>query len=213
VPGEWYDEDYFENGLKSNWTHGYAWESFAGVFRGAAAYLADIFPGAASFLDAGCAKGFLVRSLREAGKDSWGFDHSAWAIDHADHAARPFLRRAGVDDVEFDRRYDVIVALDLLSHLSEEQCRAFLRRAREWTGTAIVAVIPSFENDEEERRHAERSDDQDRSHVTLRQRRWWDALFLQTGWHLDPLQRLGAEACQRHAFPQRMGWKVYIYAP
>jgi glycosyltransferase involved in cell wall biosynthesis len=213
IPGEWYDEDYFENGLKSNWADGYGWDAFAGVFRGAASYLIEMFPEATSFLDAGCGKGFLVRSLREEGKASWGFDHSAWAIDHADPTARPFLRHAGVDDVEFDRNYDVLVALDLFSHLTEEQSREFLRRARDRTTMAIVAAIPSFETDEEERRHGERSDDQDRSHVTIRQRPWWDALFKETGWRLDAVQRLGADVCRRHPFPQRMGWRVYVYAP
>ena len=213
IPPEWYDEDYFENGLKSNWFKGYSWAEFAGVFRGAAGYLVEMFPDASSFLDAGCGKGFLVRSLREAGKECWGFDHSPWAIDHADQMARPFLQRAAVDEIVLDRRYDVLVALDLFSHLTEEQSRAFLRRAREHTAMAILAVIPSFETDEEERQHSQRSDDQDRSHVTIRQRRWWDGVFRDTGWRLDAVQRLGAEACRRHAFPQRMGWKVYVYVP
>ena len=212
IPGEWYDEDYFENGLKSNWSDGYTWDGFAGVFRSAANYLIEMFPEAASFLDAGCAKGFLVRALTEAGKECRGFDHSAWAIDHADPVARPLVRRASVDEEDLDCRCDVLIALDLFSHLTEDQSRAFLRRAHESTAMAIVAVIPSFESEDEERRHSDRSDDRDRSHITLRRRQWWDAVFKDAGWRLDAVQRLGAEVCRRHAFPQRMGWKVYVYA-
>jgi glycosyltransferase involved in cell wall biosynthesis len=213
IAGDWYDEDYFEHGLKSNWNGGYSWTGFAGVFRDTAAFLIEMFPDAMSYLDAGCAKGFLVRTLREAGKDCRGFDHSPWAIANAEPAAGPFVRCVSADDVTFDRAVDVLVALDLFSHLSEEQVRAFLLRAREWTTMAIVAVIPSFDDDEEERRRQGRSDDRDRSHVTLRHRRWWHALFLEAGWRLDPLHRLGAERCQQHPFPRRMGWKVYVYAP
>src|SRR5262249_50026254 len=101
VPGEWYDADYFEHGVKSNWIGGYDWTHFAGVFRETAAYLTEMFPAAESFLDVGCAKGFLVRCLREAGRACHGVDHSAWAIDHADPAAQPFLIRSGVDDLAF----------------------------------------------------------------------------------------------------------------
>jgi hypothetical protein len=93
IPGEWCDADYFEHGLMSNWTDGYTWKAFAGLFRDTAEFLTAMFPEAESFLDAGCAKGFLVRSLRKRGKQAWGFDHSAWAIEHAEESARPFVHR------------------------------------------------------------------------------------------------------------------------
>lgn len=210
VPGDWYDEDYFEYGLKSNWTTGYHWADFSGLFRETAAFLTELFPDAESFLDVGCAKGFLVRCLREAGKTCWGVDHSAWAIDHADPATRPFLTRAGVDDMTFDRQIDVLLAFDLLSHLEDEQAERFLARARAWTRTAVVAVIASFDDEAEGTRA---SDNGDPSHVTLRTRAWWHALFLRAGWRLDPLQRLGAERCRAHALPRKMRWKLYVYSP
>ncbi len=43
-PGEWYDADYFEHGLKSNWRDGYRWAQFKGVFEDTAAYLEEMFP-------------------------------------------------------------------------------------------------------------------------------------------------------------------------
>src|SRR5581483_10887030 len=46
VPGSWYDEDYFEYGLKSNWVGGYDWTHFAGVFRETATFLTEMFPDA-----------------------------------------------------------------------------------------------------------------------------------------------------------------------
>jgi Methyltransferase domain len=212
VPGEWYDADYFEHGLKSNWIGGYDWAHFAGVFRETAAFLTEMFPAAESFLDVGCAKGFLVRCLREAGKTCHGVDHSAWAIDHADPAAQPFLVRSGVDDLAVDREVDVLLAFDLLSHLTEQQAENFLCRARSWTRSAVVAVIASFD-DEADEKHHQHGDNADLSHVTMRTRAWWDELFRKAGWRLDPLQRLGAERCQAHALPRKMQWKLYVYAP
>jgi hypothetical protein len=82
IPGDWFDSDYFEHGLKSNWEHGYSWPDFKGVFQDTALYLAEMFPEARSFLDVGCAKGFLVKALRQRGLEAWGFDHSPWARNH-----------------------------------------------------------------------------------------------------------------------------------
>lgn len=212
VPPEWYDADYFEHGLTSNWTRGYCWEQLGGVFRDAANYLVEMMPEAQTYLDAGCAKGFLVRCLKEAGKTCWGFDHSPWAIAHADESAKPFLIESGVEAFVLDREVDVLVAFDLLSTLTEAQAAAFLRRARAWTRLAMVAIIPSFESEQEAARYRH-EDNRDRTHVTMKTRAWWHEQFLAAGWRQDPLQRLGAERCQVHALPQRMQWRVYAYAP
>jgi glycosyltransferase involved in cell wall biosynthesis len=213
VPPQWYDQDYFDNAVKSNWTGGYTWASFSGLFRDTAGYLTELFPDARTFLDAGCAKGFLVRCLREAGKECWGVDHSSWVIEHADPAAKPFLMCTGAEQLAIDRDIDVVVALDLLSHLTESQAEAFLARARTCTRLALLASIVSFDDAREESRYRAARDDRDRSHVTLRTRAWWNDLFARTGWRQDALQRLGAERCQLHPLPQRMRWKVYAYSP
>ena len=52
----WYDADYFEHGVKSNWRDGYTWSAFNGLFRDTASWVTSLFPEAESFLDAGCAK-------------------------------------------------------------------------------------------------------------------------------------------------------------
>ena len=213
VPPEWYDADYFEHGVKSNWERGYHWSDFAGLFRDTAAFLTEMFPEARTFLDVGCARGFMVRTLREQGRECWGVDHSPWAIAHADEHARAHLTRAGVEDFEPGRDFDVVLAFDLLPHLTEGQAETLLTRARAWARTAIVAVIASFDDDTEARAWQAASDDHDLSHVLMRTRAWWHDLFLRTGWRQDALHRVAARACERHALPRRMGWKVYVYAP
>jgi 2-polyprenyl-3-methyl-5-hydroxy-6-metoxy-1,4-benzoquinol methylase len=209
IPADWYDADYFENGITSNWDCGYTWPLFAGVFRETAAYLSTLFNDARSFLDLGCAKGFLVRCLRESGRECWGFDFSRWAVEHADESARPFVQLASVDDIAFERRFDLLLAFEVFAHLTEEQVRSFLRRARPWIRTAFLATIPCFASDNERSQY--QASDQDLSHITLRSRDWWHQLFLQAGWsaaHSD-LQR----ACQDHPLPRKMGWKVFVYRP
>jgi glycosyltransferase involved in cell wall biosynthesis len=211
IPGEWFDADYFEHGLKSNWTKGYHWRDFAGLFRQTAEFLAAMLPEAGSFLDAGCAKGFLVRSLRERHKEAWGFDHSHWAIEHAEELARPFLLCKSAESAAFDRLFDVTLAFSLLENLTEDQAVQFLQRARAWTSQAIVAVVLTCDDESERGRLL--ADDHDLAHLTLQSRAWWHDRFLQAGWRQDALHRVSQHACQSHPLPARMGWKIFTYAP
>lgn len=211
IPPEWYDEDYFENGLKSNWSGGYTWPQFTSLFLGTAQFLIDVFPDAATYLDVGCGKGFLIRALRERERECWGFDHSAWAVEHAEESIKPFLINTGVDDASFDRRFDLLLAFSVFETLTESQARSFLSRAREWTNHALLAVIPSVDS-EEERRSCE-ANDRDLSHITMRSRAWWHELFLEAGWRQDHMGRIVERLCQNHSLPGKMGWKVFVYAP
>jgi 2-polyprenyl-3-methyl-5-hydroxy-6-metoxy-1,4-benzoquinol methylase len=211
IPAEWYDEDYFENGLKSNWDRGYTWPWFAGLFQETAAFLSSIFSEATSYLDIGCAKGFLMRTLHELGTECWGFDHSKWAIEHAEECARPFIIQASVDDISYDRQFDVLLALSIFESLTESQALSFLCRARAWTRQAIFATIPSLQQEKEE--GFDKKDNRDLSHITIQSRQWWHELFLRAGWRQDYLHRVVERLCQAHSLPTKMGWTVYIYAP
>jgi len=210
IPGDWYDADYFEHGLKSNWDRGYTWPLFKGVFEDTAKYLEEMFPEAVSFLDVGCAKGFLVKALRERGKEAFGCDHSAWAIEHAEPHLRQYLQLAGIDDVCFQRTYDLLVAFSVLESLTEAQIDDFLRRSREWTCKALIAFIPTLSDSHGEGKPLS---DLDLSHITLRKRAWWHERFLNAGWRQDPLHRIVESRCRTHPLAARMGWDIYMYAP
>ena len=211
IPGEWFDADYFEHGRKSNWKSGYHWRDFAGLFRETAQFLVTMFPEAASYLDAGCAKGFLVRALRELGKDAWGFDHSEWALEHAEKVARPFLQLASAETAELKRSFDLTLAFSLLESLTEAQAAEFLRRARDWTNQALVAVV--FVCEDESRRQRLLANDEDLSRVTIQSRAWWRERFLDAGWKQDALHRIAERACRTHPLPARMRWEIFAYAP
>lgn len=211
IPGEWYDADYFERGRKSNWERGYTWQLFKGVFRDAATYLADIFPEASTFLDVGCAKGFLVRALRDRGLEAWGIDHSPWAIAQAEPAAQSYLQLADVGNANTgdDRQFDIVVAMSILESLTEEQIRRFLPQARRCARQALFATIPSLERASDRRS----ADDRDLSHITMRPRAWWCERFLEAGWRQDAMHRCFERQCQSHALPTAMGWSVYVFSP
>lgn len=199
IPGEWYDADYFERGLKSNWDRGYSWASFRGIFEETADLLKGTFADAHVYLDAGCAKGFLVQILRERALDARGFDHSPWAIANAHPGAKPFLELATIDAVAYDdRSVDVVIAMSLLEGLTVEQIDSFLSRSRHWVRGALFATI-SRQNGR----------DRDLSHITMRDRRWWNDRFEEAGWAPCPTQQV----VERHPLPTRMMWDVYIFEP
>ncbi len=204
IPGQWYDADYFENGRTSNWDRGYHWSLFQKVFRDAGAWLAESFPEARSVLDIGCAKGFLVRAMRERGIDAFGFDHSPWAIEHAEPAARPYLRLAGVDDVDWTQDCDLATAMFVLESLTDAQLRAFLPRARTWVRQGLVAVIAP---------PGVAGRDRDPTRITRHDREGWRALFLECGWRQDPIHRLFEKSFAAHSVPRGMGWDVHVFAP
>jgi 2-polyprenyl-3-methyl-5-hydroxy-6-metoxy-1,4-benzoquinol methylase len=209
IPGDWFDADYFEHGLKSNWERGYSWSIFKGLFEDAATYLAEMFPEARSFLDAGCAKGFLVKALHQRGLDAWGFDHSPWVISSAEAEAQPFIQLADAVAVDYDRGFDVMIAMSLFEALTEEQIKVFLTRARAWVQQALFATIPTIAPGAS----GPIRGDRDLSHITMHDRAWWQRQFIDAGWRQDPIHRAFERACQAHSLPTRMGWSVYVFSP
>ena len=208
IPPSWFDEDYFEHGRKSNWKRGYSWREFSGLFGETAAFLCSQFPSARTFLDAGCGRGFLVRALREADREAWGCDISPWAFVNAEEAARDFLSIGSAEETPWEGEHDVLTAFHLLTQMSEPQVDRFLRRARERTRIAMLAVIPLI--DEASGRFASEGD---LGHVTRRPRVWWHERFVAAGWRQDPLHRGMEQLCQAHPLPRRMGWDLFLYSP
>lgn len=183
MPPSWYDEKYYQgkNG-KSNWSDEYTWENFEEIFRAWAKTIFEIFPETRSFLDAGCGKGFLVKALLRVavlndwnGREAFGFDHSEYAIAAADDDLKPLLTCAGLDDFEFERDYEVLLSFDVFEHCDEAQVRRFLARSRPHIMDCFCGVIAL---DTPKQRL-------EPSHVLLKNRQWWNDLFVSCGWIFD----------------------------
>ena len=110
--GELYDAHYYEAGCGVSYDLAEHWEKFFGIV--ADRIKSEIAPH--TVLDAGCASGYLVKALRERGVEAWGVDISPYAIAHAPESIRPFVRVGSVTE-PFERRYDLIVCIEVLEHL------------------------------------------------------------------------------------------------
>ena len=208
VDAAFYDEDYFKGNIKSNWTSPYNWTSYGNLFARWARFIIDGYPYCKSFLDVGCATGLLERALIETAElnkislDLHGFDHSPFAVPHAERIAQPFLEQAGIDDFAFKREYDLLLSFDVFEHLTPEQSENFLVRARPFIKHGLFFVIAL--NQERHRYEP--------SHVNLQEREWWEALFERCGWRQgeDELEQM--HCAREHKFIQNGEYEVFIYS-
>jgi SAM-dependent methyltransferase len=76
---------------------------------------ADIRP--RRVLDAGCALGLLVETLRARDIDAFGIDVSAFAIEHVYEPVKKFCRQGSVTE-PLGEQYDLIVCIEVLEHMS-----------------------------------------------------------------------------------------------
>jgi 2-polyprenyl-3-methyl-5-hydroxy-6-metoxy-1,4-benzoquinol methylase len=111
-----FDEFNYNHGCGTPMERNAAW---LGLFGGIAEHIfLDIHP--TTVLDAGCAMGFLVESLRKKGIQSFGIDISEYAIQNVHPDVRPYCKVGSITEA-FPQRYDLIVSIEVLEHMPKEQ--------------------------------------------------------------------------------------------
>ncbi|MCC5617186.1 glycosyltransferase [Nostoc sp. CHAB 5836] len=92
-------------------------------------------------LDAGCAMGFLVESLRQQDVETWGIDISEYAIQNAHPSIQPYCSVGSVTE-EFPRRYDLIVCIEVLEHLTRQQAEQAIKNFCQHTDDILFSSSP-----------------------------------------------------------------------
>lgn len=110
--GSTFGAEYYATSCGKPYCRNDEWLGFFGAI--ADRIVADINPG--RVLDAGCALGLLVETLRARGVDASGIDLSSFAVANAAPDVRPFVREASVA-AELSERYDLIVSIEVLEHV------------------------------------------------------------------------------------------------
>lgn len=75
-------------------------------------------------LDVGCARGYMVRMLREDGIEAWGVDISEFAIDNAPEEIKVYLKKIDVENEALpfpNRCFDLVISLSTFEHLRLEK--------------------------------------------------------------------------------------------
>ncbi|EHB54674.1 MULTISPECIES: class I SAM-dependent methyltransferase [Paenibacillus] len=123
-----------------------------------------------TLLDVGCAKGYLVRSLRLLGVDAKGVDISSYAIENADEYAIGHVVCSSATKIPFEGKFDLVIAFDILEHIPEpEVFEAIDELSR--LGNTVFLKMPHFYDPW----------DLDETHVTLYPKSWWYEQFANRG--------------------------------
>jgi len=174
VSPEFYDEEYFLKGTKSGYG-GQFWpyteEYFLPEERKFAKNLIELTK-AKSVLVLGCARGYLVKALRELDVDAYGVDISAWAIENSPSDVKPFLVLADACYLSFfkDQQFDVCVAYDVLEHIAMSDLIKAISETCRLTKNYILLHVPVVDNGVDE------------SHVSIFLNMWWRQQFNTRGW-------------------------------
>lgn len=173
--GSFFDEDYFENGRTTgkSWLENYHWIPQRS-FREALAYIDYMKLDAESYvLDFGCAKGFIVRALRELEIRTDGCDISDYALSFAPSGC---WNSTSEDP---DKPYTHIICKDVLEHMDEHQLDSTLQ----WLyGKAkqFMVVVPIGDNG----LYRIPEYHFDKSHLIAEDEAWWMNKFNENGWRI-----------------------------
>lgn len=117
-------------------------------------------------LDFGCAKGYLVKALRDRGVNAYGFDVSEWAISQSDKPIRPYLSNVVLP------RVDLVISYDTWEHIPEselESWKAKLQsRSNKFFFTVGTLQTPNWQHDA--------------SHITMKELDWWKEWWPGADW-------------------------------
>ena len=124
-------------------------------------------------LDFGCAKGFSVQALSLLGYSAEGCDISDYAVSNCHPAAADKLF---IYNGSFPKKYDVIVAKDVLEHVPYEDLEDLIKKFRLNTKKLFVIVplgdgskynVPEYELDI--------------THIIRESKEWWENIFIKNG--------------------------------
>jgi len=132
-----FDALYYQTGCGSPYVRNEQWLSFFGAI--ADRIVSDIRP--ARVLDAGCAMGFLVETLRDRGVDATGVDLSSYAIAQVFEPIKPFCRVGSIAE-RFGERYDLIVSIEVVEHMPARDAERAIQNFCEHADDVLFSSTP-----------------------------------------------------------------------
>jgi len=176
---DFYDKDYYENGIlsgKSCYVN-YRWmpEMTIKMANSIAKYLG--LSSDDTVLDYGCAKGYVVKSLRILGIKAFGCDISKYAIESVDADVKEYCYLLQDAIFEVNRKYDWLLTKDVLEHMSESDIDKLLDQSIGKVRN-MFHVIPLGEDG----KFVVPEYHDDPSHIQIQSREWWIEKFKEHGW-------------------------------
>lgn len=123
-----------------------------------------------TFLDVGCAFGYLVAALRDLGVEAYGLDVSDYAISQCREDIRPFCHAGNILSgipSHFPKHFDCISTIEVIEHLHEEDAQSFIHTICSHTNQVVFSSTPD--------------DDTEPTHYNVQQMEYWAKRFAQEG--------------------------------
>ena len=138
-----FDEDYYLNGVAkgvSNYEN-YRW--LPKETTPMARRLVEFFGASKDeqIWDFGCARGYLIKALREMGYQAFGNDISDWAIEHCDPEVEDYVFNGS----RIKMNVSYVIAKDVLEHIPEVEMENTIRHICGKTREALI-VVPLARN-------------------------------------------------------------------
>lgn len=174
-----FDKDYYECGVEKK-ISGYSNFRYLPTRSFEEASTLKNLWGSGSLLDYGCAKGFLVHSLRQLGFDAYGFDISEYAIKNCHPRVVEYVFNKSKKNV----KYSLVLCKDVMEHVPEGSVPAVLEDIKglleDEIGEALF-VIPLGDDDKFRIREYE----MDVTHVTKKGEDWWIDQLRSAGFRIN----------------------------
>jgi SAM-dependent methyltransferase len=163
---ELYDAHYYATGCGQPYERNAGWLHF---FGGIADHIiSDIGP--TTVLDAGCALGFLVETLRERGVPAYGVDISEFAIASVHLSIKPFCWVGSLAD-PLPQRYDLVVTIEVLEHIPAADGERVIANLCAYTDDILFSSTPF--------------DYKEATHCNVRPPEYWAERFARHGFYRD----------------------------
>jgi hypothetical protein len=164
--GSAFNEYYYRHCCGQPYERNETWLRFFGLV--ADRIVADINP--RQVLDAGCAMGLLVETLRDRGVDARGVDLSSFAIASVSEALRPFCAQGSIGE-PFGRRFDLIVCIEVLEHMPADEADRAIANFAAHTDDVLFSSTPF--------------DYREPTHINVRMPEDWAEAFARHGFYRD----------------------------
>lgn len=172
-----FDEKYFEDGVRNRVSayENYRWMPERTIREASSIINAIKFD---TVLDYGCAKGFMVYAMRLLGKDAYGVDISEYAIENCHPKVKDYLSVIQTPE-EIKGGWDLIIAKDVLEHISKENLPNTLSAFRSRCKNIFIAVPLG-----DSKRYRIREYEMDISHIIREPEEWWLTTIVQAGFKI-----------------------------
>lgn len=124
----------------------------------------------ATVLDAGCALGLLVETLRDRGVEAYGIDISEYAIANVYPPIKPYCQVGSIVD-PLPGHYDLIVTIEVLEHLQGKQYETAIYNLCQASDSVLFSSTPF--------------DYKELTHFNVQMPEFWGEAFARNGFYRD----------------------------